>query len=33
MAGRDRKEWILIALLIIATAAMIGLTVWSWISR
>ena len=31
MAGRDRKEWILIALLIIATGLLIGLTVWDWV--
>ena len=31
--GSDRMEWVLTALLIIATALMIRLTVWSWISR
>ena len=33
MNGRDRKEWVLIALMIIATAGMIGLTVWPWFNR
>ena len=31
MKGRDRVELLLIALLVFATAAMIGLTVWDWI--
>ena len=30
MSRRNRQEWFLIALLIVVTAAMIGLTIWPW---
>lgn len=33
MKRRDPQEWFWIALLLIATAAMIFLTVWPWFGR
>lgn len=32
MKGRDREELFWIAVMILAVATMIGLTVWPWIS-
>ncbi len=31
MKPRDREEWFWIALLVVTSAIMIGLTVWPWL--